>query len=67
MTTLLDRLKTLTAIDAVSGQEQPLVAFLRDVLAPLVDSLEIDGAGTLYAALDGAEEGPTVLIAAHTD
>ena len=67
MTTLLDRLKTLTAIDAVSGQEQPLVAYLRDALAPLVDSIEIDAAGNIYATLEGPLDGPTVLIAAHTD
>ena len=67
MAPLLDRLKTLTAIDAVSGQEQPLVAYLRDVLTPLVDSVEIDAAGTLYATLEGPQAGPTVLIAAHTD
>ena len=67
MAALLDRLKTLTAIDAVSGQEQPMVAYLRDTLAPLCDSIEIDTAGNLYAIREGPQDGPTLLIAAHTD
>ena len=67
MAALLDRLKTLAAIDAVSGQEQPMVAYLQQALAPLCDRIEIDAAGNLYAILEGPEEGPTVLIAAHTD
>lgn len=67
MPTLFDRLATLTAIDAVAGQEQPLVAHLRDALAPLCDSLEVDAAGNLYAVLEGPLPGPTVLLAAHTD
>ena len=67
MTTLLDRLKTLTAIDAVSGQEQPMVGFLRDTLTPVCESIEIDTAGNLYVILEGPQDGPTFLIAAHTD
>ena len=67
MAPLLERLRTLTAIDAVSGQEQPMVAYLRDTLAPRCDSIEIDTAGNLYAVLNGPQDGPTLLIAAHTD
>jgi putative aminopeptidase len=65
--TLLERLRILTALDAISGHEQPVVRTLRDALAHLCDDVEVDAAGTLYAIRRGAEPGPTVLVAAHTD
>jgi endoglucanase len=67
MRTILERLKVLAAIDAVSGQEQPLVAYLREALAPICDEVEIDAVGNLYAIRRGAADGPTVMVAAHTD
>ncbi|MFO7693468.1 MAG: hypothetical protein R6V57_10320 [Vicinamibacterales bacterium] len=67
MRTILERLKVLAAIDAVSGQEQPLVAYLREALAPICDDVEIDAVGNLYAIRRGAADGPTVMVAAHTD
>jgi putative aminopeptidase len=67
MPTLLDRLKALAAIDAIAGQEQPLVAYLRDALTPCCDEVTVDAVGNLYAVRRGAAPGPTVLIAAHTD
>ncbi|MBA2665768.1 MAG: M20/M25/M40 family metallo-hydrolase [Trueperaceae bacterium] len=67
MPTILERLKTLAAIDAISGQEAPLVAFLRDALTPLCDEVAVDAVGNLYAIRRGAADGPTVMVAAHTD
>jgi putative aminopeptidase len=65
--TLLERLRTLTSLDAIPGHEQPVVRVLRDALADLCDDVEVDAVGTLYAIRRGAEPGPTVLVAAHTD
>jgi putative aminopeptidase len=67
MASILERLKTLAAIDAISGQEQPLVSFLADALEPVCDEIQIDAVGNLYAIRRGPRSGPTVMIAAHTD
>ncbi|MDZ7800820.1 MAG: hypothetical protein U5K81_08540 [Trueperaceae bacterium] len=67
MSDLRERLETLAALDAVSGHEQPMVRHLRDVLAPHCDDVEVDATGNLYATKRGRSDGPTVMIAAHTD
>lgn len=67
MPKVLEHLKTLAAIDAVSGQEQPVVAFLQEALTPLCDEVTVDAVGNLYAVRRGQRDGPTVMIAAHTD
>jgi endoglucanase len=67
MPTILERLSALAALDAVSGQEQPVVAYLKDALDGAVDELHVDAVGNLHAVRRGPVPGPTVLIAAHTD
>lgn len=67
MPTILERLTALARLDAVSGQEQPVVAHLRDALVGVVDELLVDAVGNLHAVRRGPRPGPTVLIAAHTD
>jgi putative aminopeptidase len=67
MPTILERLSALAALDAVSGQEQPVVAHLKTALADVVDEVHVDAVGNLYAVRRGPRPGPTVLIAAHTD
>ena len=67
MPTILERLSALAALDAVSGQEQPVVAHLHAALTGVVDELFVDAVGNLHAVRRGARPGPTVLIAAHTD
>ena len=67
MPTILERLTLLADLDAVSGQEHAVVAFLKDALAGVVDELHVDAVGNLYAVRRGPRPGPTVLIAAHTD
>ncbi|WP_104992479.1 M42 family metallopeptidase [Deinococcus sp. NW-56] len=64
---LRDRLRELCDIGAVSGDERPLLRYLRTALAGRVDEFQIDVAGNAYALRRGPAPGPTVLIAAHTD
>jgi putative aminopeptidase FrvX len=66
-TPLLQRLRELTDLDAVSGQEQPVVNYLYQALGPVCDDIQIDTVGNLYAIRKGPVDGPTVMIAAHTD
>ncbi len=64
---ILRSLRALTDIDAISGDERPMVRFLAEQLKGKVDELNADVAGNLYAVRRGAKPGPTVLVAAHTD
>lgn len=67
MPTILQRLRTLAALDAVSGQEGPVVAHLQAALTGVADELVVDAVGNLHAVRRGPLPGPTVLVAAHTD
>lgn len=66
-----DRLKTLlrelASIDGVAGHEQEVVARLKDMFEPLVDDLEIDSYGNLFATRRGPEGSPSLMISAHSD
>lgn len=66
-TTLLQRLSELTEIDAISGQEQPMVRYLQKELSPICEEIQVDKVGNLYVIRKGPVDGPTVMIAAHTD
>ncbi|WP_012694535.1 M42 family metallopeptidase [Deinococcus deserti] len=61
------RLRELCDVDAISGDERPMLRALRDILAGQVDEFTVDVAGNGFAIRRGAQPGPTVLIAAHTD
>lgn len=67
MQAFLQSLRTLAAIDAISGDERPMVRHLATELKGRVDQLTADTAGNLYAVVEGPAPGPTVLIAAHMD
>ena len=67
MPTLFERLADLAAIDAVSGHEHALVRHLKDALASVCDEIHVDAVGNLFAVRRGERDGPTVMIAAHTD
>ncbi|MGE5673180.1 MAG: M42 family metallopeptidase [Mycobacterium leprae] len=64
---LLRRLRELTAIDAVSGDERPLVRYLADQLTAAGVAIAGDASGNLYAVRRGKAPGPTLLVAAHMD
>ncbi|MDF1523128.1 MAG: hypothetical protein P1P87_09960, partial [Trueperaceae bacterium] len=54
MPTIFERLSALAALDAVSGQEQPVVAYLQEALAGVADEVTVDAVGNLYAVRRGA-------------
>src|SRR5438270_11048819 len=56
----------LTALDGVSGHEQDVVRYLRDLMTPLADRVEIDAMGNLYATRNGGD-GPHIMVSAHSD
>ena len=68
---LLDTLRAdlaeLTALHAPSGSEQPVIACLRDLFAPLVDAMVVDHMGNLIATREGPEGAPHVVVSAHAD
>jgi putative aminopeptidase len=65
--TLRNDLAELTALHAPSGAEQPVIARLRNLFTPLVDSVTVDYMGNLSATRDGPQNGPHVVVSAHAD
>jgi len=62
-------LAELTALQAPSGSEQPVIARLRDLFTPLVDTVTVDHMGNLTATREGPEPqaAPHVVVSAHAD
>jgi putative aminopeptidase len=60
-------LTQLTALHAPSGAEQPVVARMRALFAPLVDRVAVDHMGNLTATREGPAGAPHVVISAHSD
>src|SRR5256884_9527102 len=67
--TLQADLAELTALHAPSGSEQPVIARLRDLFTPLVDTVTVDHMGNLTATREGPEPqaAPHVVVSAHAD
>ena len=65
--TLKELLGELALIDGVAGHEHAVVARLNELLEPLVDEIEIDSYGNLFATRRGPEKGPSLMISAHSD
>src|SRR2546429_2904269 len=68
---ILDALRTdlaeLTALHAPSGAEQPVIARLRDLFAPLVDAVSVDHMGNLTATREGPPDAQHIVVSAHAD
>ncbi len=60
-------LAELTALHAPSGAEQPVIARLRDLFAPLVDRVAVDHMGNLTAMREGPQDTPHIVVSAHAD
>lgn len=67
LSTLRNDLAELTALHAPSGSEQPVIARMRELLAPLVDNITIDHMGNLTATREGPPNAPHLVVSAHAD
>lgn len=64
---LKELLTQLTALPGVSGFEEPVARFLVPRLQGCADEVTVDTMGNVYAVRRGAEPGPTIMVAAHSD
>jgi putative aminopeptidase len=60
-------LRELAGLDGVAGHEHAVVSRLREMLEPHVAGIEIDTYGNIYAPVNDAPAGPSLMIAAHSD
>lgn len=64
---LFDTLSTLVSLNAVPGQEQPVIGAIREIVQGLGYPTEVDVFGNLSADLGGPAGTPLLLVGAHTD
>jgi len=68
---LIEALRTdlaeLTALHAPSGSEQPVIARLRDLFTPYVETVTLDHMGNLMATREGPSDAPHLVVSAHAD
>ncbi len=65
---LLDRLKQLTDLVAVTGREHGVTGQLAEWFAPLADEVRVDALGSVFATRKGEGRNPrTILVTAHYD
>lgn len=68
MTTLFDKIKTVTELDGIAGYEHSVRDHLRREITPLVDRVETDGLGGIFGIRDNADaNAPRTMVAAHMD
>lgn len=68
MKSIIEELKHLTSIPALSGLEDKMIKEMADRLRPLADSLEIDRLGNVTATFKGRDSSqPSLLVFAHVD
>ncbi len=68
MNSIVEELRYLTAIPALSGMEDRMIAEMITRFEPLADQVEVDNLGNVTATFKGAEENePSLLIFAHVD
>jgi len=64
---LRDLIRTLAAIPGLAGHEQEIGSEVRRRLRDLVDEVSVDRLGNVYGIRRGRGQGPTLMLAAHTD
>lgn len=63
----MERLRALTALSGLAGQEDRVIAYLRDQMSG-ADEVQIDRMGNVCAFIRGTDPaGPTVMVFAHSD
>ncbi len=67
MTDTIALLKELTAIPALSGREETMIAAMRRHFSGLADQVRVDGVGNVIATVHGRQASPSLLIFAHMD
>ncbi len=60
-------LRELVDAPSPSGYEQPAANVYRDYVSRFADSVSTDVMGSVHARLEGAEDGPSVMLAGHMD
>lgn len=61
-------IKTLTELQATSGNERNVRRFIQQELTPLVDHIEVSGLGNIFGVRHSQEtDAPRLMIAAHMD
>ncbi len=67
MPTTIELLKELTAIPALAGREDAMIAAMRRHFNALADEVRVDRVGNVIATVHGRQESPSLLIFAHMD
>ncbi len=60
-------IKQLTEAYGPSGYEQAVRAIIQTHITPFANSVDVDSLGNLYAFKKGADDGLTIMLAAHMD
>lgn len=63
-----NRIKELTELQGISGNEGQVRDYLKEKMTPLVDELEVSGLGNIFGIKRSKlEEAPRIMVAAHMD
>ena len=68
MKTIVEELKYLTSISALSGLEDRMITEMVNRFEPLADEVDVDNLGNVTATFEGKDDNvPSLLIFAHVD
>jgi len=68
MKSIVEELRYLTSIPALSGHEDKMIKEMAARFSPLADNVEIDKIGNVIATFEGSDKkAPSLLIFAHVD
>lgn len=67
MAETIELLRELTAIPALAGREEAMIAAMRRHFGPHADEVRVDRVGNVIATVRGRQDSPCLLIFAHMD